>query len=179
MPLKKFKHIDTFIFDVDGVLTDSSILIMEDGSLLRRMNVKDGYAIRTAINAGYTIIIITGGNSQSVRKRLNDLGVTEVFLKVEDKRSLVLELIKEQKIRPEASLYMGDDIIDLGAMALVTLATSPSDAISEVLAFSQYISPFAGGRGCVRDVIEKVMKVQGKWPLSQNYPDINATGINE
>lgn len=179
MLLPRFEKIKTFIFDVDGVLTDSTLLLMDDGSLVRRMNVKDGYAIRVAINAGYQIIIITGGNSLSVKKRLNDLGVSDIFLQTEDKQTLMQELLDKGRIVAEQTLYMGDDIIDLGAMSLIALPTAPMDAVTDVKSVALYVSPFSGGQGCVRDVIEKVLKIQGVWPQMNTVSGKGISGLNE
>ncbi len=160
-------HIDTFIFDVDGVLTNGSIQVSTEGDLLRTMNIKDGYALKTAQLAGYHVCIISGGKNEGVRKRLRDLGITNIFLGVQDKVEKLDEFFDVYEINPENVVYMGDDIPDLYAMKMVGMPCCPQDAVPEIKAISRYISHKKGGKGCVRDVIEQVLKVQGKW--MQNY----------
>lgn len=159
--------INTFIFDVDGVLTDGSIQISTDGELLRTMNIKDGYALKTAQLAGYEVCIISGGKNEGVRKRLRGLGITNIFLGADDKVEKLDEFFDVYGIDPEKVLYMGDDIPDLYPMKLVGFPCCPQDAVPEIKEISRYISHREGGKGCVRDVIEQVMKAQGKW--LENY----------
>lgn len=159
-------HIDTFIFDVDGVLTDGSIQVGTQGDLLRTMNIKDGYALKTAHLAGYNLCIISGGKNEGVRLRLRDLGITNIFLGIQDKVEKLDEFFDVYGIDPEKVLYMGDDIPDLYAMKMVGMPCCPQDAVPEIKAVSRYISHKKGGEGCVRDVIEQVLKVQGKWMLN-------------
>ncbi|MGV8878299.1 MAG: KdsC family phosphatase [Sphingobacteriaceae bacterium] len=161
--LNKLHQITTFIFDVDGVLTDGSILVTEAGEQLRSFNIKDGYAMQLAIKCGYQICAISGGRSTGVGKRLKALGVRHVFLGVVDKTAILEHFIKEEKIQPQHILYMGDDVPDLAAMQSIGLPVCPADAAEEIKAISLYISPINGGNGCARDVIEKVLKVQGRW----------------
>jgi 3-deoxy-D-manno-octulosonate 8-phosphate phosphatase (KDO 8-P phosphatase) len=162
--LHTFSDIKTLVFDVDGVMTDCSVLVMEDGQLLRTMNVRDGYAMKMAVRAGYRVIIITAGRSPGVEIRLRALGVTDILLGREDKATALLELMQQYGFSPEETLYMGDDVPDRGALQMVGLPTCPQDAIPEVREICRYISPIPGGKGCVRDVIEKVMRLQGHWP---------------
>ncbi|WP_027136627.1 KdsC family phosphatase [Gaetbulibacter saemankumensis] len=157
------EHITTFIFDVDGVFTDGTIMVTSDGELLRTMDMKDGYALRTAINAGYNVCIISGGTNEGVRIRLERLGVKHVYLGVGDKIEQFNKYISENNIKSENVLYMGDDIPDRAVMKLVGLPSCPQDAVPEVKSVSKYISHKKGGKGAVRDVLEQVMKVQGKW----------------
>lgn len=159
--------ITTFIFDVDGVLTDSNVTITTTGELLRTMNTRDGYAMKTAIDNGYTICIISGGNNEGVKSRLRGLGITDIYLGIHDKVATFEEFIDVYNIKPEQVLYMGDDIPDYHVMKQVGLATCPQDAVAEVKSISHYVSHKKGGEGCVRDVIEQVLKVQGKW--MQNF----------
>lgn len=161
--LDKLHDISTFIFDVDGVLTDGSVYAFEDGSLIRKMHTKDGYALRRAVKQGYKIIIITGGSSEGAVKRLRDLGIQEVHYGIKNKLALLKQLIDSHEIDLGRILYMGDDLPDYECMRLCHLATCPSDAVPEVRAISQYVSHLGGGQGCVRDVVEKVLRVQGKW----------------
>lgn len=161
--LNKLHDISTFIFDVDGVLTDGSVYAFEDGNLMRKMHTKDGFAIKHAIKQGYRIIIITGGSSEGVVKRLKKLGVEDVYYGIHNKLETLKQLINLYSIDLGRVLYMGDDLPDYECMRLCHLATCPSDAVHEVQEISQYISPLNGGQGCVRDVIEKVLRVQKQW----------------
>lgn len=161
--LELFKKITTFVFDVDGVLTDGTILVLENGLQARRMNIKDGFALQMAAKNGYTVIVISGGNSPQVVQRLEKLGITEVHMSVLDKKALLAEYIEKNKLAKEKILYMGDDLPDMPAMNLVGLPCCPADAVNEIRETVQYISPFNGGFGCVRDVIEKVLKLNDQW----------------
>ncbi len=161
--LERFRAIHTFIFDVDGVLTDSSVLILEDGKLLRRMSIRDGYAIKRAVQEGYRVCAITGGKSDGVRSRLFNLGVSDIYLGAEDKLEAYGEILELYELDEDGILYMGDDVPDYPVMRKVGLPACPADAAPEVLKIAQYVSPYRGGEGCVRDVIEKVLRLQGKW----------------
>ena len=163
--LELFAPIRTFVFDVDGVLTDGSLMLTEDGHMLRSMNIKDGYAMQLAIKKGYKVWIISGGNSEAVRGRLNRLGILDVHIGIESKKELLHELAISTKTVFETVLYMGDDIPDYAVMQLCGLPCCPNDAVPEVKQVSKYISPYPGGKGCVRDVIEKVLKLNGDWDL--------------
>lgn len=156
-------HITTFIFDVDGVLTNGSVVITTTGELLRTMNTKDGYAIRTAINEGYNVCIISGGSNEGVRLRLSGLGVFDVYLGVHDKIETLHNYLNKKGIKPNNVLFMGDDIPDYPVMKIIGLPCCPQDAVPEIKHISSYISHKKGGKGAVRDVIEQVLKVQGKW----------------
>lgn len=155
--------ITTFIFDVDGVLTDGNIHITPTGEMLRKMNIRDGYAMKAAVENGYTICVISGGFNEGVRIRLRNLGITDIYLGVSDKVATFEEFTDIYNIKPEEVLYMGDDLPDYWVMQRAGLPTCPQDAAPEIKGLSQYISHKKGGTGCVRDVIEQVMKVQGKW----------------
>jgi 3-deoxy-D-manno-octulosonate 8-phosphate phosphatase (KDO 8-P phosphatase) len=161
--LELFIHISTFVFDVDGVLTDGNLFVLPDGLMARRMNIKDGYALQLAIKKGYRVLIISGGNSPEVKDRLHKLGINDIWMQTEDKSAVLRRYMEEQAITKKSILFMGDDIPDLQAMQLTGLPCCPADAVQEVKANSLYISPVKGGEGCARDVIEKVMKLQGKW----------------
>ena len=156
-------QITTFMFDVDGVLTDGNVTISTRGELVRNMNTKDGYALKVAINAGYNICIISGGTNEGVRTRLKGLGITDIYLGAHNKMEQFEEYIDIYNLNPENVLYMGDDIPDYPVMKKVGLASCPKDAVPEIQDISIYVSQKKGGRGCVRDVIEQVLKVQGKW----------------
>jgi len=163
--LDSFKKISCFAFDVDGVLTDGSLLVLDDGQMVRRMNIKDGYALQLAVKKGYKLLIISGGMSESVRSRLNKLGIEDVFLKVENKLATLEQYRKDMKLELHEILFMGDDIPDYEVMKQVGIASCPADAAPEIKSISQYISIYKGGEGCARDVIEKVMKVRGDWSI--------------
>lgn len=161
--LALFEHIRVFVFDIDGVLTDGTLHIQESGELLRRMNIKDGYALQLAIKKGYKVWVISGGHSYASVRRLTNLGVKEVHIGVEDKLALLKKKLEGSGNTPNQVLFMGDDMPDIKAMQYCGLAVSPNDAAVEVCNISHYISPLKGGNGCVRDVIEKVLKINQDW----------------
>ena len=161
--LELFKPITTFVFDVDGVLTDGSVLVLENGLQARRMSIKDGFALQMALKNGYQVRIISGGNSPQVQQRLQKLGVTDVHMSVLDKKAFVEEFMLANNLKKEEVLYMGDDLPDIPPMTVVGLACCPADAVAEVKGAVQYISPVNGGYACVRDVIEKVLKLHDQW----------------
>jgi len=159
----KLTRINTFIFDVDGVLTDGSITLMPDGEQVRAMNIKDGYAMQLAVKKGFKIAIISGSKSEGVRKRLNGLGIFDVYMNCDNKLETYAEFLLTYEIKPEEILYMGDDVPDFEVMKRIGVPTCPKDAVHEIKDISIYVSDKNGGKGCVRDVIEQVMRVQGKW----------------
>ena len=163
--LSTFKPITCFVFDVDGVLTDGGLLISEKGEWLRRMNIKDGYALQLAIKKGYRVLILSGARSEPVAQRLNQLGVQDIFQGIGDKADRLKEYMQQHGLTSQQVLFMGDDIPDYEALQLAGVPCCPSDAVMEIRSVSKYISPFGGGQGCVRDVIEKVMKLNGHWSL--------------
>ena len=156
-------EIRSFVFDVDGVFTDNKVHIFPNGEFVRTMNVRDGYALQLAVKKGYNVAIITGGNSKAVKKRFEYLGVKHIYLGSSNKLNVFNQLIKNSEFNSNEILYMGDDIPDLEVMQSVALATSPIDACEEVKAISHYVSDKKGGEGCIRDVIEQTLRVQGKW----------------
>lgn len=156
-------QISTFIFDVDGVLTDGTVTIFPNGELVRTMNIKDGYALKTAVDMGYNVCIISGGTNPAVKSRLQALGITDIYLGAHHKKEQLDEYLDIYNIDPSNVLYMGDDIPDIPVMKICGLATCPKDAVPEVQHISGYISQKRGGKGCVRDVIEQVLKVQDNW----------------
>lgn len=168
--LANFKEIKAFVLDVDGVLTDGSLLLLEDGQMVRKMNIKDGYALQLAIKKGYHILVISGGNSEAVKLRLQKLGVVEVYMNVSDKEKILLEYVSRYNMKWEEVLYMGDDIPDLVPMKLAGLPCCPADAVPEIKNISHYVSQVNGGYGCVRDIIEKVLKLNGHWNLDSSVP---------
>ena len=155
--------ITTFVFDVDGVLTDGSVFVSNEGEMLRTMNIRDGYALKSAVDCGYNVCIISGGSNEGVRVRLRNLGITDIHLGTPDKVATFDEYTDIYSIKPEQVLYMGDDIPDYHVMKLVGLPTCPQDASPEIKSISKKKKKKNGGKGAVRDVIEQVMKVQGKW----------------
>ncbi len=161
----KLRSISCLVFDVDGVLTDGSLLVMPT-ELHRTMNIKDGYAMKAAMNAGYRVCIISGGKSESVRKRLSDLGIKDIYLGIENKKEILKKIMEEGKLQSSNILYMGDDLPDYEVMQISGLPCCPADACPEIKALSIYISTQKGGQGCARDVIEQVMRLHNKWPHS-------------
>lgn len=159
---ERLNKINTFMFDVDGVLTKGEVILFK-GEVVRTMNSKDAYALQYASKMGYRIIIITGGNSQDVKDRLLSLGVDEVHLSSFNKLKVYKELQDKYKYTNEQVLYMGDDIPDFEVMSTVGLAACPQDAAVEIKKISHYQSPYPGGMLCVRDVIEQTLRVQNKW----------------
>ena len=157
------KNVRCFVFDVDGVLTDGSLIVMP-GELYRIMNIRDGFALKEAVNAGFKVVIISGGNSDSVRSRLMNLGINDIYLGVENKTDKLNEVIVQYELKKEEILYMGDDIPDFDVMKHVGIPCCPADAAPEISEISIYTSPFKGGCGCVRDIIEQVMRLKGTWP---------------
>ncbi len=156
-------QITTLIFDVDGVLTDGSIIVATNGDMYRKMHTKDGFALKTAVDKGFNVCIISGGNNEGVRLRLQGLGIKDIYLGAHHKTETMNAYLKEKSILRENVLYMGDDIPDLQVMKEIGLACCPQDAVQEIKRISNYVSHKKGGKGCVRDVIEQVLKVQNKW----------------
>ncbi|HPD94589.1 MAG TPA: HAD-IIIA family hydrolase [Tenuifilaceae bacterium] len=169
---KNFKEllpqVKAFVFDVDGVFTDGTVLLHPSGELLRTSNTRDGYAVHVAIERGFPIAIISGGNSESVRSRFSVLGVPDIYLGVRDKVKILEEFRLKYGLELSELLYMGDDLPDYEVMQLVGVPTCPNDAAPEIKGLARYISLYNGGSGCVRDVIEQVLRVKGKWGPSVN-----------
>lgn len=168
--LTRFKMVTTFVFDMDGVLTDGVILLDNENNWLRRMNIRDGYALQLAARSDYKILVISGSNSSPVKERLNRLGIKDVFMNVNDKAGLFQKYMDDNKLSPGEVLFMGDDIPDYFCMKMAGIGACPADAALEIKEVASYISSFKGGEGCVRDVIEKVLKLNNKWPLLNNIP---------
>ncbi|MDE3214555.1 MAG: HAD hydrolase family protein, partial [Bacteroidota bacterium] len=161
--LSKFRSVRIFVFDMDGVLTDGGLFIEPDGIWTRRMDIKDGYALNAASKAGYKVIVISGSQSDAVANRLHKLGISEVYMNVTLKEEFLKKMVVEHDLSLEELLYMGDDLPDSGCLAMAGLSCCPADAPIEIKEICSYISPFQGGRGCVRDVIEKVLILNQKW----------------
>ncbi len=159
---EKLPTITTFIFDVDGVLTNGDIFLMKE-DFVRSLNSRDAYAMQYAAKSGFRILIITGGSSELVAQRLLSLGIDEVRLRSVNKLTVYEELQEKYGFKDEEVLYMGDDIPDFEVLQRVGVSTCPQDAAVEIKAISDYQSPFDGGRHCVRDVIEQTLRVQNKW----------------
>ena len=159
---EKMNHVNTFIFDVDGVLTDGSVFLFER-EYVRVLNSRDGYALQHAVKMGYRIFVITGGSSTRLEERLKGLGVTEVRLHSSDKLKVYRELQEKYGFEDREVLYMGDDIPDYEVLQTAGVSTCPMDADAEILKIADYQSPYSGGRHCVRDVIEQTLRVQGNW----------------
>jgi 3-deoxy-D-manno-octulosonate 8-phosphate phosphatase (KDO 8-P phosphatase) len=161
--LDLFKHITTFIFDVDGVLTDGTVLVLENGLQARSMSIKDGFALQLAVKCGYRVIVISGSSPSPVVDRLGKLGIKEIHMSVMDKKTFITGYIEKNKLKTEEILYMGDDLPDLPAMSVAGLPACPADAAPEIKEAAGYISPVNGGCGCARDVIEKVLRLNDQW----------------
>ncbi len=161
--LKQLTKITCFAFDLDGVLTDGRVHISESGEQLRTMNIKDGYALQLAIKKGYRVLIISGGKSETVLKRLHGLHIKDVFLGVPNKMEVLTGYQQEHQLSSEEILYMGDDVPDKAVMQYCGIACCPYDAVDEIRSVSLYISDKKGGEGCVRDVIEKVLRIRSDW----------------
>jgi len=160
---EELNKISTFIFDVDGVFTDGKIYMLEQNKFVRGFNIKDGFAFRHAVHQGYTIAIISGGDSEMVRMRFRDLGVKDIYLNITDKMEALEDFYFKYNMDPDSIMFMGDDLPDYDLMRKCGVPTCPSDAAEEIKSVASYISSFKGGDGCVRDVIEQVLRSQGKW----------------
>ncbi len=163
---KKLNYITCFIFDIDGVLTDGKVHITTSGDLMRSMHTKDGFAIKTALKKGYRVAIISGARDKNVITRLKYLGIQDIFINVDDKLPVYEQYISDKNLSPQEVLYMGDDIPDIPLLKKVGLSAAPHDAVQEVLENVDYISLKNGGETCVRDVIEQVLRVQGRWTFN-------------
>ena len=164
-----FSGITTFIFDFDGVMTDGTVFCDYEGHPLRTTNVKDGYALQLASKLGYHVALISGAVCPSTIVRMNSLGVTDVFTGIPDKVLKLNEYMEAKGLKSEEIVFMGDDIPDLRVMQCVGLPACPADAAPEVKAISKFVSDRPGGKGAVRDIIERVLKVQGKWMTAEAY----------
>jgi 3-deoxy-D-manno-octulosonate 8-phosphate phosphatase (KDO 8-P phosphatase) len=162
----KLHNIKAFAFDVDGVMTDGLVIATETGDLLRMHNAKDGFALRTAILTGYKIAIITGGTSESLIKRFQPIGIEDIHLGAKYKIPYFNTFLEKYNLKASEVLYMGDDIPDLEILNICGVSACPADAVTEVKKVCDYISIYPGGKGCVRDVIEQVLKIQEKWNLT-------------
>ncbi|MVZ63300.1 KdsC family phosphatase [Sphingobacterium humi] len=172
MIFQKFSKIKAVILDVDGVLTDGTLQVTEAGEQLRTFYVKDGYAMQLAVKMGLHLWVISGGKSEGVRKRLEGLGIQEIHLGVSNKRDVLESLMQQYEIESEYLLYVGDDMPDYEVMQLVGIAACPQDAVEDIKQISHYMSPFKGGRGVVRDILEKILKIQGMWGVETQIKSV-------
>lgn len=163
-----FKNITTVVLDVDGVLTNGDIILMPGMQPVRKMNAKDGYAMQLAVRNGIRMAIITGGRSPEVKERLQGLGITDIYLGASSKMESYEDLKMCYDLTDDEILYMGDDLPDYDIMKIVALAAAPQDAAPEIKSIADYVSPIDGGKGCVRDVLEQLLKIQGKWARSED-----------
>ena len=163
---QKLNKVNTFIFDVDGVLTDGKVLIMENGEAVRNMNSKDGYALQLARKKEYNVVFISGGNNTAVKNVLKKSGIDSVYLNQNNKIECYKNFIDLNNISDEQVCYMGDDLPDFEVMSRVGVATCPKDAATEIKNICCYVSPKKGGEGCIRDIIEQVMRLHGTWEIS-------------
>ena len=160
---ERLKDIKAFVFDVDGVFS-TNVFLHPNGDMLRSMNTKDGYALHFAVHKmGFLAGIITGGYSEAVKERFKGLGITDVYIKSLNKLDDFEDFMYKYHLKPEQIVYMGDDLPDYEVMKTVGVPTCPADAAEEIKAISVYISDKKGGNGCVRDIIEQVLRAQGKW----------------
>lgn len=164
-----FQPISTFVFDYDGVMTDGKVYSDHEGHPWRATNVKDGYALQLASKLGYNVAVISGAVCPSMEVRMNSLGVFDVFTGIPDKVLKLNEYMADKGLKPEEIVFMGDDIPDIRVMQAVGLAACPADAADEVKKISAYVSAKEGGKGCVRDLIEQVLKTHGKWMSAEAY----------
>ena len=163
--LEKFSAVNTLIFDMDGVLTDGSLMVYSGDEWIRKMNVKDGYALQLAVKLGYNVIVVTGSSSSPVAERLQKLGIKQIFQKVLDKKKIILSLLEKSGISSAEVMYMGDDQPDLPLLHWVGLSCGPADASRDVLETVDLITKAKGGEGCVREIIEKILRLHQKWNL--------------
>ena len=159
----RLKHIKTLLFDIDGVMTDGKVYFMPDGTPVRGLHNKDSYALHLAAKKGYRLAVISGGSSEVVREALLKVGIADVFLRQHDKLTCYKEYLAEYELNESEILYMGDDLPDYEVMQRVGLPVCPADAATEIKELSLYISSKKGGEGCVRDVVEQVLRVRGDW----------------
>lgn len=160
---QKLRDIKCFALDIDGVLTNGQLLVTDEGELQRSMNIKDGYALKLAIEKGYEVVIISGAKQKGTISRLYKLGIENIFSEAKNKLQTLNHFLVEKKLTHDAVLFMGDDMPDIEAMKSCGIAACPSDAAADVRNICIYVSPLKGGEGSVRDVIEQVLRVQNKW----------------
>lgn len=163
LPAADLTAIKVFILDVDGVLTDGTLLALNSGEQARTFHIHDGYAVRHALRRGYRVAVISGREEEGVRKRLESLDVRDIYLGVDDKMKIFNNYLNSYHLDPASIAYMGDDMPDLEVMRRCAIAACPADAATDVRAISNYVSQLPGGHGAVRELIEAVMKAQKTW----------------
>ena len=163
----KLAHIKALAFDVDGVFTDGTVQLLPGQEPIRTFHSKDCYAIQVAARQGLQLAVITGGKSETVKERLKTLGIQDVWLGARHKIEAYEEWLAMYDLRDEEVLYMGDDLPDTEVLQRAGLSCCPHDSAPEIRAIVDYISPLDGGKGCVREVIEQVLRAQGKWNLEE------------
>ncbi|MBN2486183.1 MAG: HAD hydrolase family protein [Bacteroidales bacterium] len=166
---EKLNKIKAFAFDVDGVFTDGQVFLLPGNEYVRSVNIKDGYAVQHCVKMGYPLAIISGGYSEEVKKRFVNLGVTDIYMRSHNKWDNYEDFRFKYQLEHDEILYMGDDIPDLRVMQRVGVPTCPADAAHEIREASIYISDKTGGQGCVRDVIEQVLRLHGKWSNDESF----------
>lgn len=165
-------HIKAFVFDMDGVLTNGQFQVSADGKPIRNFNSKDGYAMQLAIKKGYIVAIISGGHCEGAKKILQGLGITDIYMRAGHKLDAWADLLavyEHQNLKEENILYMGDDIPDYHLIERAAVGCAPHNAVPEIRAIADYVSPFKGGETCVRDVIEQTLKLQNNWMLEEDF----------
>jgi 3-deoxy-D-manno-octulosonate 8-phosphate phosphatase (KDO 8-P phosphatase) len=160
---QQLASITTVILDFDGVLTNGVVYLMPPNEFVRTMHVRDSYAIQHAARTGINIAVITGGNNPVVAERMKYLGITDVYLCASDKQKVYQQYKKDRGLTDAEILYMGDDLPDYAVMRLAGLAVCPQDAAEEIKSIAHYVSPVKGGEGCVREILEQLMKMKGTW----------------
>ena len=163
---ERLAEVEAFVFDVDGVMTDGSIMPLPDGDFLRRYNAKDGYALSYAIKHGYKVCVISGGFGSLLASRMQRLGVKHLYTNCMDKIKAIREFAESEGVNLDNVIYVGDDIPDLECMREVGMPVCPADSAAEVIECSRYVSEFEGGRGAVRDIVEQVLRARGDWAKS-------------
>ncbi|MAV78974.1 MAG: 3-deoxy-D-manno-octulosonate 8-phosphate phosphatase [Flavobacteriaceae bacterium] len=161
-------NVRAFVFDVDGVMTNGKVIITSEGEMYREMDTRDGFALKYALLKGFKIGIISGGTNEGVRKRLKLLGVNKVYLGIHEKDIAFDDFVSTFNIKPDQVLFMGDDVPDIAVMEKVGISTCPQDAVPDVKRVVDYVSHKKGGCGCVREIVEQVMRVQDKWVFSKD-----------
>ena len=160
---EELTKVKAFVFDIDGVISAATQVLTPDGETVRTSNLKDGFALMYTIRMGYPVCVITGGKTIDVIKRCEKVGITDLYTGSLKKLPCLIDFIEKHNLQADQVMYMGDDLPDYPAMMAVGVPVCPKDAAQEIKAISHYISDKDGGQGCVRDVLEQVLRAQGKW----------------
>ena len=160
---EELRGVKAFVFDIDGVLSHQTMYLHPHGEPMRTINIKDGYAMQLAVKKGYPVGVISGGATRAIKMRLKRLGVKDIYLGISNKKEALDDFLSRHGLTYDSILYMGDDLPDLEVMKLVRFPTCPADAVTEIKQASKYISQYTGGDGCVRDVMEQVMRLHNHW----------------